>query len=83
MSKRLNVEFDDREYREIKRAARRRGLSLSDWVRQSLAEARTRATQRDADRKRAALHEAVRHAFPTGEVEEMIRDIEQGYGTSA
>jgi negative regulator of replication initiation len=82
MSKRLNVEFDEREYREIKRAARRRGLSLSDWVRQTLAEARTRATQGDADRKREALREAVQHSFPTAEVEEMIREIEQGYRTA-
>ena len=82
MSKRLNVEFDEREYREIKRAARRQGLSLSDWVRQSLAEARVRTVRGSAERKRAAVREAVRHEFPTAEIDEMLREIERGYGAA-
>ena len=32
MSKRLQVILDDTEYREITQAARRNGVSVSEWV---------------------------------------------------
>lgn len=34
----------------------------------------------DVDRKLAAVREAVEHAYPTADVEEMLGDIERGYG---
>jgi hypothetical protein len=36
MPKRLQVILKDPEYREIKRAARSRRMTIADWVRQAL-----------------------------------------------
>ena len=79
MSKRLQVVLDDKEYREIKRAARRKGLSLSEWVRRSLADARAAEPVTDAARKLAVVRAAVEYDFPTADIGQMLREIEQGY----
>jgi hypothetical protein len=42
LSKRLQVILKDPEYREIQRAARRRHMSIAEWVRQALELARRR-----------------------------------------
>jgi hypothetical protein len=79
MSKRLQVVVDEVELRAFERAARRRGLTLSEWVRQQLrAGERQRATSAP-DRKLAAIRTAAGHAFPTGEVADMLAEIERGY----
>lgn len=79
MSKRLNVVVDEREYREMKRAARRAGLSLSEWVRRSLADTRAQQPGGDPERKLAVVRAAARHDFPTADIDQMLREIEQGY----
>ncbi|MDX1567600.1 MAG: hypothetical protein R3223_07355 [Longimicrobiales bacterium] len=79
MSKRLQVVLDDKEYQEIKRAARQQGLSLSEWVRRSLAEARDRQPIADASKKLAVVRAAAEHEFPTADIEQILREIEQGY----
>lgn len=79
MSKRLQVMVADTELRAFERAARRRGLTLSEWVRQELRSAeRSRATI-GPDRKLTAIRAAVRNEFPAGDVEDMLAEIEQGY----
>lgn len=78
-SKRLQVVLDEKEYREIKKVARRRGLSLSEWVRRSLREARRDEPAADASRKLEAVRAAAEHDFPTADIQQMLREIEQGY----
>lgn len=79
MSKRLQVLLDEEEYREIKEVARRKGLSVSEWVRRSLREARSEEPVADASRKLEAVRSAAEHDFPTADVQQMLREIEQGY----
>jgi predicted 2-oxoglutarate/Fe(II)-dependent dioxygenase YbiX len=79
MSIRLQVVLEEAEIREIRRAARRDRLTVSEWVRRCLREARRRQPLRDADRKMQAIRAAARHAFPTAEVERMLAEIESGY----
>lgn len=79
MSKRLQVVLDEKEYREIKKVARRRGLSVSEWVRRSLREARAEEPAADPSRKLEAVRAAAEHDFPTADIEQMLREIEQGY----
>ena len=79
MSKRLQVVLEDAEYREIKRAARRQGLTLSEWVRRSLSAARSSEPSADAGKKLAVVRSAAEHAFPTADIAQMLREIEQGY----
>lgn len=81
MSKRLQVIFDDAEYRELRRAARRKGLSVSEWVRRALRESRALEPTSDGGMKLAVVRAAARHAFPTADVPQMLREIEQGYVT--
>lgn len=80
MSKRLQVVVGDAELRDFERAARRRGLTLSEWARQALRGAERARAQVDPDRKLAAIRAAARHEFPAGDVEEMLDEIERGYG---
>lgn len=80
MSKRLQVILNDEEFEEIRRVARRHGMTISAWVRQSLRESRRDEPRYDVERKLSAVREAVEHAYPTADVEEMLGDIERGYG---
>jgi hypothetical protein len=80
MSKRLQVLIEDGEYRELQRVARSRSLTLSEWARQALREAGRRSPTGRVERKLAAIRVASRHAFPTADIDQMLREIESGYG---
>lgn len=77
MTKRMQVLFDDEEYRGIQRVARECHMTVAEWVRQSLREARV-TRQSVAQAKLRAVDEATRHSFPVGDIETMLREIEAG-----
>jgi hypothetical protein len=79
MSKRLQVILRDAEYREIQKAARSRQMSVAEWVRQSLAIARTRESSADIGKKLEVVRSAARHEFPTADIDVMLAEIESGY----
>jgi hypothetical protein len=79
MAKRLQVILQDPEYREIQRAARSRHMSIAAWVRQALERARRREPTGDVEKKLAAIRAAAKHEFPTGDIDTMLGEIEQGY----
>lgn len=79
MSIRLQVVLDEAELGEIRRAARRDRLTVSEWVRRCLREARRRQPGRDSGRKLQAIRAAARHAFPTADIDQMLAEIESGY----
>ncbi|MEX2556691.1 MAG: antitoxin [Actinomycetota bacterium] len=79
MSKRLQVVFDEQELATIREEALRHGMTVSEWVRQALRTARTQSSAREPARKLAAVRAAARHAFPTADIDEMLREIERGY----
>jgi hypothetical protein len=79
MSKRLQVLLDETELREIQRLARRQGVTVADWVRQALRAARCREPVGDPKRKLEAVRAAAKHSFPTGDIDEMLSEIEHGY----
>jgi hypothetical protein len=79
MTKRLQVILQDPEYREVQRAARSRHMSIAEWVRQALAHARRSEPQGDVEKKLAAVRAAVKHEFPTGDIDTILAEIEQGY----
>jgi hypothetical protein len=56
-------------------------MSIAEWVRQALAVARRREPKGDVEKKIAAIRAAVKHEFPTGDIETMLAEIEQGYLT--
>jgi hypothetical protein len=83
MSTRLQVLMDDAELREIKKIAKRERMTVAEWVRRALADARRRSAVGGASRKFEVLRAAARHDFPTGPIESMLEEIERGYATDA
>jgi transposase-like protein len=79
MSQRLQVLLDEDEFAEIRRVARRHKMTVAEWVRQALREARRDEPAAGAPRKLAAVREAVRGAYPTADIEQMLRETERGY----
>ena len=79
MSKRLQVVVEDKEYREIGRLARRHKMTVSEWVRHALRKAGESEPSVEAGRKLEAVRAAVHHEYPTADIDQMIREIEQGY----
>jgi hypothetical protein len=64
---------------EIRRVARRERLSVGEWVRRALREARDRRPLSDPETRLKALRRSVRYSFPTADIEQMIRETERGY----
>ena len=79
MSKRLQVILDDKEMREIQRTAQRQQLTVAEWVRQTLRAARRQVPVTDTKKKLEVVSAAVQHTFPTGDIDQMLREIDQGY----
>jgi hypothetical protein len=79
MSKRLQIMLEERELREIRHAARRSGLTVSEWARQAMRHARRTTTDRDPRRKLAVIRAAASHSFPTADIDQMLAQIESGY----
>ena len=79
MSKRLQVLLPDDEMSDIQRLARREHLTVGKWVRRTLREARERKPVNDVETKLRAVRRAADNSFPTGEIDQMLREIEQGY----
>jgi len=81
MAKRLQVIVRDPEYREIQRIARSRHMSIAEWVRQALDLARRREPITDVGKKLEIIRAAVRYDYPSGDIEDMLAEIESGYGS--
>jgi hypothetical protein len=80
MTKRLQVLLDDEELAEIQELARRRHQTTAAWVRDALRVARDTTTYPETGRKLRAVREAAAHAYPAGDVDGMLHEIERGYG---
>ncbi len=80
MSKRLQVLLGEAELHDLQEAARQEGLPVSEWVRRALRDARRRQPRGDLEQKLRVVRTAARAGFPTADIEEMLADIERGYG---
>ena len=79
VSQRLQVLLPDSEMQEIRRYARRDGLTVGEWVRRRLREARSRQPVHAPQVKLKAVRRAVAHSFPSAGIEQMLAEIERGY----
>jgi hypothetical protein len=79
MSKRLQVLLEENELREIRRAARARHMTVAEWVRGAMRAARRSEPGAPPERKLAVVKAALRHSFPTADIETMLAEIEHGY----
>lgn len=78
MTQRLQVLLDDSEFDEIRDVARRHRMTVAEWVRQALRTARREEPRYALDHKLAVLREASQHAYPSGDIEDILADIERG-----
>ena len=67
----------------MQRLARTERMTLAEWVRQALRHARREAPVGGIDDKLDAIRRATRHAFPTGDIDQMTAEIERGYMVKA
>lgn len=79
MAKRLQVIVQDPEYRDIQRAARLKRMSIAEWVRQALLQARRNEPSRATASKLEVIRSAARMDFPTADIDQMLEEIERGY----
>jgi hypothetical protein len=79
MSKRLQVLLPDQEMSDIQRLAKREHLTVGEWVRRALREARAKRPATEPDAKLKAIRRAAKHSFPAADVRQMLAVIERGY----
>jgi uncharacterized membrane protein len=80
MSKRLQVILDEEEYAEFRKIARNEHLTMAEWVRQALRNAKKQKTSISDRKKLSALDTASACSFPSGDMEQIAAEIEAGYG---
>jgi hypothetical protein len=79
MTKRLQVLFDDDELADIQRLAKRQRKTTAAWVRDALRAARAGEAYPEPALKLRAVREALTYAYPTGDIDDVLADIERGY----
>ena len=79
MSKRLQVLFADQEMLDIQRLAKRERVTVGEWVRRALREARASRSAVEPETKVKAVRRAAEYSFPTADVKRMLSEIERGY----
>ena len=77
MTKRLQILFDEEKYRKVQEGARDQKVTVAEWVRQALRQARD-GNPGSTDAKLLAIADASRHEFPTADIEVMLQEIESG-----
>jgi hypothetical protein len=80
MTRRLQVLLQDAEYREVQRMARARRISVAEWVRRALDAARRREAVGDVSKKLNAIRLAARADYPTGDIDQMLAEVEGSLG---
>ncbi len=77
--KRLQVLFDPTEYSQIQEAAERQGITVAEWVRRTLREARRREPRHRRSRKLDVIRRAAACSHPAPDLPQMLAEIERGY----
>jgi hypothetical protein len=73
------VLLPDQEMADLQRLAKHDGLTVGEWVRRALRDARASRPVIDPETKLKAVRRGARYSFPTADVEQMINEIERGY----
>lgn len=79
MSKRLQVLLPDQEMAAIEHLAKREHLTVGEWVRRVLREARAVRPAIDPETKLKAVRRGAEYSFPTADIQQMLDEIERGY----
>lgn len=69
----------DEEMSDIQRLARRERLTVGEWVRRALREARRDKPANDPETKLKAVRLGAEYSFPSADIDQMLSEIERGY----
>lgn len=83
MSTRLQVIVAAEELAEIRGAAARQGMTVSEWVRQAVRAAQRNDSAISPARKFEVIRRAVDHTYPVADVDRMLEEIEHGYSSGS
>ncbi len=75
----MQVVLGDEEHRAVETAAAAEGMTVSAWVRHVMWRARREQPSRHIGNRLEAVRAAADHDFPTADLPEMLRQVEQGY----
>ena len=78
MSKRLQVLLPDQDMVDIQRLAKRERVTVGEWVRRALREARADRPAVEPETKLKAVRRAAAYSFPSAEIKQMLSEIERG-----
>ncbi len=78
MTKRLQVLLPDDQYDGLQRVAAASGVTVAAFVRDVLADAVSCQPYEAVETKLACVREAATYSFPTGDVEQMLDEIDRG-----
>jgi hypothetical protein len=80
MSKRLQVLVDEKEYKEFGRRAKIEGVSVGEWVRQSLRQSlRNRSGKKPEEKMNEIRGIAEKGDLPSSNIEKMNKEISESY----
>ncbi len=69
---------DESELQRFQQVARACGLTTSEWARQVLRRAERDVAVGDPERKLSAIRSAIRHAYPSGDIDDLLAETERG-----
>jgi hypothetical protein len=76
MPKTLQITLNNSEYLSLSRAACERHVSMAELVREALGLSQTRPGQKSVRQKLEAIRAAAKHSYPTGDIREMLAEID-------
>jgi hypothetical protein len=79
MSKRLQVLLPEPEMAEIQKLAKRERVTVGEWVRRALREARLNRSPAEPKSRLESLREAAKYSFPTADIDQMLAEVDRGY----
>ena len=81
MSKRLQVLIEENELKEIQNLAREENITVADWVRRALKKAKQAQPRTNPQSKLEVVRRVILYDFPTADIDQMLGEIESGYGS--
>ena len=77
MHVRLQLLLSEKEYKDLKAISSRCGQSVEGWAREVLLKTRNEHSH-TIESKLQAIAESAKHSFPSGDIEDMLAEIESG-----
>lgn len=78
MSRRLQILLPQQEYKQVSALCRKMSKTVSEWVREGIRERLIQSKPMPAGQRLARILKFARMSGPTGSIERILEEIEQG-----